>query len=77
MSITSIRSGEDSIVRAVRSASERARRLGETVPLAREPLTREDEALVYREARMHQGALAACLAGLGLWTVVLFLLGQN
>jgi len=72
MSTTSIRSGEDSILRAVRTASEHARRLGETVPLSR-----EGDALADEETRMNQGALAACLAGLGLWTVVLFLLGQN
>jgi len=72
MSTTSVISGEDPVLRAVRMASDRARRLGETVPLAR-----EDDDFVYGDSRMTQGAFAACLAGLGLWTVVLFLLGQN
>jgi len=71
MTTTSI-TGEDAIIRAVRTASDRARRLGETVPLSR-----EGETVVHEDARMQQGALAACFAGLSLWAVVLFLLGQN
>jgi hypothetical protein len=71
MSTTSVSSDQDTILRAVRTAAERARRLGETVPLS------QDEEVSDSAPWFDTRLLLLIVGGLGIWAMVLFLLGLN
>jgi hypothetical protein len=60
--------GTDAIGRVVWESAARARKLGDTVALVRD----DDDAVGGRPGQM---VVAAGLAGLALWAIVLFLLG--
>lgn len=64
--------GTDTVGRAVWESSARARRLGDTVALVQDD---NDDGLL--DDRPGHAVVTAWLAGLGLWTIVLFLLSME
>lgn len=64
--------GTDAIGRAVWESSARARRLGDTVALVQ-----DDNDGVLLDDRPGHAVATACFAGLGLWTIVVFLLSME